>query len=532
MNNLKKLLCQINKNYKILISVLLLLFILFEIIRMNLFYIDLINDSDIAAEYLLAKVQSGEKSFFSPNWYYSYDIRVLFLQFVASFLFLFTSNYYVVMGFTNIIWTIFYGMSYVFMLSSAKVKRENIIMTLPLVLTAFSKRTIYYMYGGGFYIPYLTWIFVCVGLLILGSRLDKKCPMYLALLSVISFLLGLGGFRYMAILFLPMFLGCSFLFFLESEKLSRKFWKQSRYFSYVIVSFISMVCSAIGFLINQSYIKSHYPLADMGDRDFVQMADLASHFQSLSASFVQAFGYNGGADLFSPRGISNCFSFLFFILFVFAVCKLYKMEKKDAIDKELSVLLFIGIACFIVICFILLFTGDIADILYKYVIHSFIFTVITIAVYLNLEKETLQKKLYLLGIICIVIVLNKVSYDSTLTSDNGSLGRRGYVNFLVEEGYTYGYASFWDCDITTFMCNNDTEVVPLWQTSTLEPYYWLARKDIFDKEYNENDEFFILLSKGDLQGFINAGHDQNGKLVYEDDLYTIYLFDGKGLDFQ
>ena len=82
------------------------------------------------------------------------------------------------------------------------------------------------------------------------------------------------------------------------------------------------------------------------------------------------------------------------------------------------------------------------------------------------------------------------------------------------------------------MCNNDTEVVPLWQTSTLEPYYWLARKDIFDKEYNENDEFFILLSKGDLQGFINAGHDQNGKLVYEDDLYTIYLFDGKGLDFQ
>ncbi len=512
------------KNKEELAGVILTAGILLFFLIFDMFYLDHVNDADIAAEYLLAKVLARENAFFTPSWYYSFDIRVLYIQLVAAPLFKIFDSYYTVMGISNFIWNILLLASYYLFMKAIGIKNKWIFFTMPVLITSFSKLTFYYIFGGNFYQPYISWVFICLTLLIHIAEGKRHRRLFTAVFCLLNLLLGLGGYRYIAVLFLPTLLAGAYFFFHESKNYRVKEIRQMESLPYFSASVMGFLTAFIGFVINNKILVNYYSFENLSDRGFIEVSELGNQLLSTVVSFLQSIGFYGGADLFSLKGIANCFAFVF----LFAAVYIMRRIKEIKLKNRQRFMLYYAVAGFLVICLISFFTGDMSTVLYKYVINASIMIIPVMALYLDHAPENLQKNLVKLLIISVVLVMNLVTFTLKVT-DNDNGDRLGYVAYLKEHDLNYGYATFWNCDITTFMCDNGTDVVPVEDSRSLSPYYWLAEKRIFASDYNRSGQFFVLLSAQEEAPFVNNGKAADGKRVYADESYVIYLFQKNSL---
>lgn len=511
----------IKENWELLTGIVLTVMILFFFAIFDIFFTDHINDSDIAAEYMLAKILARENAFFSPSWYYSFDIRVIYIQLVATPLFKIFSSFYVVMGLSNFIWNLILIGAYCFLLRQLKIKWKWIAFTLPVLLLSFSKMTFYYIFGGNFYQPYVTWVFMGLGLLIHIVETEKHRKVLLFLFCVLNFILGLGGYRYLAVLSLPMVLGGFFMFFYESKHYIAKPIRKFHALPYFLTSLCGLLVAGIGFIINSKVLVKYYSFENLSDRGFIKVSQLSNQIWATVVSFLQAAGFNSGAELFSKEGIANCFAIVWIFVVIFVLRRIWKCD----LTKTQWFVLYFSLAAFEIICVISLFTGDMSTVQYKYVINAVIMIAPILAIYLERTPEDLQKRMITLLVLMVVLVLNTVTF-SRIATDNDNADRAGYLAYLQENDLKYGYATFWNCDITTFMCNDGTQVVPVEDSTSLKRYNWLAEKQIYSADYNQSGKYFILLSISEEADFVNAGRASGGERAYADEEYAVYVYEG------
>ena len=101
--------------------------------------------------------------------------------------------------------------------------------------------------------------------------------------------------------------------------------------------------------------------------------------------------------------------------------------------------------------------------------------------------------------------------------------------FLEENGYTFGYATFWNSSVTEYLSNGTIEVGNLGgENGVAAPYEWLSNKAYYKPGYHQG-KTFLLLARTEEAGMLNGDFTvmEDGVKVYEDEYYAIY--EGNGM---
>lgn len=494
----------------------LLLLVLFFV-----FWPDNLMHSDMAAEVLLSKLLSEEGGLLSQNWYYSTEIRIVYTQLVMTPLFLIFSDYGTVKLISVIIFNVLLAVVFYFTAKEFKLKGAYLYLAMALLLAPLSNEYLDMMFLGNFY----TCQVICTYLVLkffyrAPSEKQKWQWVKLAALSVSALILGLSGLRYLASLYLPLVAAVCF-----SYGFDHKDQREKKLFSKLLLSVDMIVFAGIGFLINKFYLAANYSF-DSQAVQFVPLEEVPQRFLTSVRLMLEFFGYRG-IGVVTPLGIVNAVKFVFFLFVIYVVIYLTR-HRYDILDNKQRLFLYYFYGLFLINWYMLVFTDVLQQ--YRYWLPVYVVGVILIGIYLKQAKEKTEFFKPVMAALAVVTVL--ASLYGELWQDtkyNDCEKRYGYMEFLEENGYTFGYATFWNSSVTEYLSNGKIEVGHLGgKDGVSAPYEWLSPKCYYEKGYHEGKTFLLLaiteepaLSNGDITVM------QDAVKVYEDEYYVIY--EGEGM---
>ena len=102
--------------------------------------------------------------------------------------------------------------------------------------------------------------------------------------------------------------------------------------------------------------------------------------------------------------------------------------------------------------------------------------------------------------------------------------RKKVAAFLVENGYTFGYATFTNAGIMTELTNGRLEVANVWDPLELNDFKWSSPAAYYEEGY-WSGEVFLILSEEETVEFAEAPAVKDGKEIYRESGYVVYLFE-------
>lgn len=489
-------------------------------------------DSDMAAEMISASLFAKEGSFlFSKNWCYSTEFRMLYTQLFMSPMFTFLTSWQMIRLITNLIC---YGLliaSYLFMLRKVKLSGFLKTMTAVILLLPFSETMMTHMQMGNTYMMHVILIFTAIGLFIHltdwkeNSKKSNSISLFFYILLMI--LLGVTGIRYILALMLPLLLA-TLLLLLSSpnwQVLRRELSKancialmKTKAFGYVLVALEGAVAMVAGYGINIFYISRQYSFQTYESINFISIYQgiLGQRLQDTFGSLMMLLGYIPDRAVLSLRGIATMAAFLLLGIFVYIVVK---CRKTTVIQYRFFEMLFLSAMLINTLVFV--FTNS--TLVPRYYITVLLFVLPLIAVYFQEEKRPLDKKLVALMLVLALTLGTGKTVVSYITNDKNQT-RLGAIAFLQEEGYEFGYASYWNGNITTELSNGALEVANIGDPQYMDFFEWSSKK-----EYYENNEYsgkvFLLVSVEQAKTYEETAALENGNLVYEDSWFQVYDYE-------
>ena len=112
---------------------------------------------------------------------------------------------------------------------------------------------------------------------------------------------------------------------------------------------------------------------------------------------------------------------------------------------------------------------------------------------------------------------------SEITVDKNA-AKRPVAEFLAENGYHFGYATYNNANIITELTNGQVEIANIWDPENLNDFKWSSPMKYYEADYHEGS-VFLLLTQQEASACQNAASVQNGQVIYEDDSYLVLLYD-------
>ena len=495
-----------------------------------IFCLDHLMHSDMSAEVVLSKLLSDENSILSKNWYYSTEIRVVYSHLIMAPLFKICSSYRVVKTISIFIFYALLILSYCLLMKRTQVERKWMLLSLALLFTPLSNEYLDMMLIGCFYTTQAICTYLVLSLFLKKRNKDSQWVVYSGILFLTGVILGMIGLRFLASLYLPMFLAVGFVVFTEPigdlRKSEYREWDSEKknpvtMFTYALMSVVALFGAGIGFLINKLYLAKNYSFDTTSEVVFVPLADVPDRFLVSIKLMLEFFGYYE-AKVVSKTGIMNAVKILFFLFFVGVIIYLYK-NRNLLLNLTQKILLYFFLFCFFINWFMLIFSGVLQQ--YRYWIPVYITGIALIAVFFQVVR--LETKIQKPVMIFLVVLTILGSLYSELWRDvkyNDCEKRYAYLDFLEEQEYTFGYATFWNASVTEYLANGTIKVGNLGgKDGVAAPYEWLTPKDYYRQGYHTG-KTFLLLAKTEEAGMLNGDFTvmPDGVKVYEDENYVIY----------
>ena len=98
------------------------------------------------------------------------------------------------------------------------------------------------------------------------------------------------------------------------------------------------------------------------------------------------------------------------------------------------------------------------------------------------------------------------------------------AEFLQENGYEFGYASYWNANIITELTDGKVEVANVLDPVSLEYFKWSSPMKYYEENYRDG-EVFLLLTAEETAEAAESRAVQTGKVVYEDNAYTVFVYE-------
>ncbi len=514
-------------------------------------------DSDASSELVLARLLADTNQILSRDWFYSTELRVLNTQLIYMPLFKIFSDWKLVRFFGALLLQAILVLSYYFLSRQAGFSRNVFFLTGGLLLLPASTPYARIVLLHSYYVPHIAIGFFLLGLLLGFGNSEKKKGLriaYLVLFLLLSLLSGLGGVRQLLVTFLPL-LAAAFLLLLCSDGFRgvthaemdagsvsalRRLRTAAccREARTLYLSAAGAAFAAVGYLLNSRVLDGIYSFTNYGGMRLKNPA--VGDVDPLFSALLELFGYKANAKVFSKEGIASLLGAACLVLvLLMGIYLVVRIRRVETLPWRLLALFFVCTLVLNTAVFLLTKTT-----LALYYIPIFIYFVPLLAVWLGQCKRAfpplwcgaagLVAAVFFVNSLLITHYFVKKPQDSPIVYSGLVYTERDtvehltpVVGFLQDNGYTFGYANFWDANVITEMTNGQIEMVNTNIGQQLTPYNWLMSKKLLEPGYHTGKTFVLLSAVGEKSSS-DAGYDwlKQGEKVYSDGRFSVYAYDG------
>lgn len=453
-------------------------------------------NSDDSSELVLARILASEHSILTKDWFYSSELRVFNTNLIFAPVFWFFSSWKLVRAVAGTVMLLLYVMSYLMIPYAWKYDTKWFYLTAFVLIMPYSEPWRFF----GLKMYYLPHVFISfVSFALAGSVCKGKNKIAPAVILVIlAFVAGLGGARSVEYTFVPLFLAAVMTFVLDTgDRILAG------------ISGAAAVASSAGYMVNDKVLSKIYTFHSYDNVSFIRFT-----FEKLEwaiDSILSAFGYSIGEYFISLGGVCNALAFIMMILFLASFVLL--AGKRGEMSDVQRYMYYFAAVTFGLNTFLMI-VGQNDEYADRYIAIGMVPAVMLVDLIYNIcLKDAEWKRTAAAALILFFLLIGANGYLKLLSvSGNGE--RLGYIDYLKENGYDYGYATFWNANITTEMSDGAVDMTSL-DPNADKPvvFLWLTDRRLIEKEH---DKVFLLLTNDEL------GMYEGKAPVYQDDHFSVF----------
>ena len=485
-----------------------------------------IVDSDLASEMILSDLLNKEGTIISHNWFYSTELKVVNLQwFYRLGLLIFPNDWHLARTFGMAITLALFAAAMLFFVKCAGLGRAGLWMVGTL-LWPFGQHYLVYAIYGGYYLVYTFFYMLVLALVLRSLNADKKhCALQWVLACVITAVAGMNGVKQLMVFHAPLCLAAAILLVLALHSCGKTNGKAAldacrkevRLFA---ASLVTAVAAAAGYFVSNAVLSRMY---DFKSYNFIVWNRDEDWFtlDRILMDFFHEFGYENGSGVFHFGGIAAAVGLLLGCWMFFCIVRLLlRLDKLERNDKLLVLLLVAMLA----VC------GVAYTYFHEYYLYFWLMNmpvaIAVMAVEIKTEDFHILGARQLLGVglaacftLCAVSTVRQEQEHPYLAHK----GLNTAAEWLVDNGYTQGYSTFWNGNAMTELTSGKLEVWTLQSLDRDDVPNWLQPKSHLTTD--PEHPFLLIDTETD-------GPAENAKLVqygdctevYNDGRYVIYDF--------
>ena len=444
-------------------------------------------NSDHSSEMVLGKLLAQENTFISSNWHYSTEIRLIYQTLFSMPLFkLFgnADNWALIRALVILLNNAVLIFSYFFMMKQMKVRTKWMVITSLFLLLPVSIGYWDIVTFGGYYTFFIAQFFCVIGLFIrlLNNTDAEKLPgITFIIFSIISFLLGIQGIRSLLSIFIPLLITSLYLW---SKMQNKKIFP-------LFLGCYSFIICCIGFVVNYLLLFK-YKFHSFDNMHFTDLwIDFLPKLGQSIVSLAVFFGLSAGDSLLSAAGMLNVIAIIGTVILFLAVFRSHTLVQKTE-HKYLTILFAVSVLFNI---FIFIIVDE--DITARYFIPFMILYIPLTAVFLNHVKTFyyLKYTAVICGVILFIFGQSYIHFQD-LSRSNFNNTRKGYIQYLADNQLNFGFATYWNANVTTELSNGKVQMVGL---ESLNPimsdfsiHHWLTPVQFSDPLYYQGEAFLLI----------------------------------------
>ena len=485
-----------------------------------------IVDSDLASEMILSDLLNREGTIISHNWFYSTELKVVNLQwFYRLGLLIFPNDWHLARTFGMAITLALFAAAMLFFVKCAGLGRAGLWMVGTL-LWPFGQHYLVYAIYGGYYLVYTFFYMLVLALVLRSLNADKKhCALQWVLACVITAVAGMNGVKQLMVFHAPLCLAAAILLVLALHSCGKTDWKAAldvcrKEVRLLVASLVTAVAAAAGYFVSNAVLSRMY---DFKSYNFIVWNRDEDWFtlDRILMDFFHEFGYENGSGVFHFGGIAAAVGLLLGCWMFFCIVRLLlRLDKLERNDKLLVLLLVAMLA----VC------GVAYTYFHEYYLYFWLMNmpvaIAVMAVEIKTEDFHILGARQLLGVgLAVCFTLCAVS-TVRQEQEHPYLAHKGLntaAEWLVDNGYTQGYSTFWNGNAMTELTSGKLEVWTLQSLDRDDVPTWLQPKSHLTPD--PEHPFLLIDTETD-------GPAENAKLiqygdcteVYNDGRYVIYDF--------
>ena len=485
-----------------------------------------IVDSDLASEMILSDLLNKEGTIISHNWFYSTELKVVNLQwFYRLGLLIFPNDWHLARTFCMAITLALFAAAMLFFVKCAGLGRAGLWMVGTL-LWPFGQHYLVYAIYGGYYLVYTFFYMLVLALVLRSLNADKKhCALQWVLACVITAVAGMNGVKQLMVFHAPLCLAAAILLVLALHSCGKTDWKAAldacrKEVRLLAASLVTAMAAAAGYFVSNAVLSRMY---DFKSYNFIVWNRDEDWFtlDRILMDFFHEFGYENGSGVFHFGGIAAAVGLLLGCWMFFCIVRLLlRLDKLERNDKLLVLLLVAMLA----VC------GVAYTYFHEYYLYFWLMNmpvaIAVMAVEIKTEDFHILGARQLLGVglaacftLCAVSTVRQEQEHPYLAHK----GLNTAAEWLVDNGYTQGYSTFWNGNAMTELTSGKLEVWTLQSLDRDDVPNWLQPKSHLT---TDPEHPFLLIDTETDGPAENAKLIQYGDCteVYNDGRYVIYDF--------
>lgn len=437
-------------------------------------------DSDMSSEMILADILNQEGGLLSTNWWYSTELRVFYVQiFYRLGLLLFPNDWFAARMLGQALMMLALVAAYLYVGRGLRLKNCGAWGAAAL-LCPFGGWYLWYVTFGGFYIPHMVLILLGFGTMLRLMRPAgrRRRLLQILFLLVISLMSGLNGVKGLMGFYLPMVVAALVAVGLQWHQEPQQCPRSER--RLLAAALLAAAVAGVGYVLYSVVLAANHSFSDFNDRRWSEL-DLNLLF-SKWADFLSLFGHPGGGimsetvPLFSLNGVLSALGIVIAGAILFSLVRLlWRWKELDPVQRTAPLLLaaVLGVQGAV---FAFTGSGSGGAAAHWLAVVPLVFPV------LQLEGETEHFRVpHIRQVAALAFCF---SFVATSVSSTRQYFSGGYplsphleevCDWLVENGYTRGCATFWNGNVLTEWSSGQIEMWVTNDFNTLEPYVWLQK---------------------------------------------------------
>ena len=405
-------------------------------------------DSDASSELVLAKLLSQEGRLLTEDWLYGSELRVFYSQLIFTPLFSVFDSWRALRFTGTLIMLIALVLAFYWFCRETD-NRGSFALTAMLMLLPLSRIYFDVLYKFTYYLPHAVMGFAVPAAVwgyarCKGEGRRGRARLLLALGLLLSFAVGLNGMRLLLTLFAPLLLSALLLLWLNQNAGAER--------GFLAGCALVSAAAVCGCAVNVLYLAKKFTVLDVTGISFT--AFNLEGLEQVLGGLLQAFGYRSGENVFSLPLLYCALGGLLFVLSLYSSFAILK-NREDYTQKQQFAALFYLVSL-TVLCLLYCLTSMVFTV--RYVVQAAVLGLLPIvSCFRQKERYGRAGRLIILGLCCFALLCGALHYNEMRKEDKTGTQRQ-CVDFLVENGYTQGYASFWNGNVVTELSDGALEL--------------------------------------------------------------------------